>query len=256
MDPSLLEKALSGSTKCILPVHLFGQMADMDAIMKIARGRGLPVIEDAAQSIGATHRGRPACSVGTAGCLSFFPSKNLGCFGDGGMVLTSDGDFAGTVRVIKEHGSERRYHHSRVGMNGRLDAIQAAVLRVKLRRLDEWAEARRENAGFYDQHLGDVVQVPRVREGNVHVYNQYSVLTDKRDQLAAHLKEQGVPSVVYYPVPLHLQEAFADAGYREGDFPVAEKTSRRILSLPVFPELTESEREKVVQAVRSFFKAT
>ncbi|MFW6180791.1 MAG: DegT/DnrJ/EryC1/StrS family aminotransferase [Spirochaetota bacterium] len=253
LDPARLEEAVTERTKCIIPVHLFGHMADMDRIMEVAGRRGIPVIEDAAQAVGAAAGGRPACSVGTAGCLSFFPSKNLGAFGDGGMVLTRDGDFAASVRMIKNHGSEQRYRHSRVGINGRLDALQAAVLRVKLRRLDGWMRRRQENARYYDQELAGLVRTPPVREGYQHVYNQYSILTDRRDQLAAHLKQRGVPSVVYYPLPLHLQPAFASLGYGEGDFPVSERTSGRILSLPVFPELTEQEREAVARGVRSFF---
>jgi UDP-2-acetamido-2-deoxy-ribo-hexuluronate aminotransferase len=253
IDPSLVEDAVTDRTSCILPVHLFGHLADMDRIMRIAGARGLPVVEDAAQAIGARMEGRSACSFGTAGCLSFFPTKNLGGFGDGGMVLTSDDTFARAVRIIKNHGQDRRYYHARIGINGRLDAIQAAVLRVKLRHLEAWVEARRKNAAYYDGVLGGVVGVPATRPGYEHVFNQYSILTERRDDLVSHLEGEGVPTAIYYPLPLHLQGAFAHLGYRRGDFPVSEDISGRILSLPVFPELAEDERERICRAILSFF---
>jgi dTDP-4-amino-4,6-dideoxygalactose transaminase len=253
IDPASIEDAITDRTRCIMPVHLFGHMADMESIMAVAAGHSVPVVEDAAQSIGARMGGRPSCSFGIGGCLSFFPSKNLGAFGDGGMILTSDEDFAAAVRVIKNHGQDTRYHHSRVGINGRLDALQAAVLRVKLSYLDGWTEARRAHAEYYSDILGETVEVPVTRPGYGHVFNQYSVLADRRDELVDHLKADGVPTAVYYPLPLHLQEAFAYLGHRRGDFPVAEEISDRILSLPVFPELTEEERERVGASVLSFY---
>jgi dTDP-4-amino-4,6-dideoxygalactose transaminase len=253
IDPASIGDAITDRTKCILPVHLFGHMADMESIMAVAARHSIPVVEDAAQSIGARMKDGPACSFGIGGCLSFFPSKNLGAFGDGGMVLTSDEDFAHAVRVIKNHGQDTRYYHSRVGINGRLDALQAAVLRVKLSYLDGWTKARRAHASYYSDILGGTVEVPVTRPGYEHVFNQYSVLADRRDELIAHLKTEGVPTAVYYPLPLHLQEAFAYLGHTRGDFPVAEEISDRILSLPVFPELTEEERERVAASVLSFY---
>jgi dTDP-4-amino-4,6-dideoxygalactose transaminase len=254
MDPNLLEAAINERTRCIIPVHLFGQMADMERIMGIAGKHGIPVVEDAAQAIGASIGGKKACSFGVAGCLSFFPSKNLGAFGDGGMVLTDSEKLHRAIAVIKNHGSEVRYHHTRIGINGRLDAIQAAILRVKLRHLDTWAALRREHAGAYTERLSKYVTVPVSRDGYGHVFNQYTIRTGGRDELAAHLRERGVPSAIYYPIPLHLQEVFAGLGYRKGDFPVSEKLCEEVLSLPVFPEMTGEERDFVVESVISFFE--
>jgi hypothetical protein len=254
IDPGLIEEKITERTRCIIPVHLFGLMADMEKILKIAKRRELGIVEDAAQAIGSSFGGRKACTFGDAGCLSFFPSKNLGCFGDGGAVLTGNEELAGKIRVIKEHGSDKRYHHSVVGFNGRLDALQAAVLRVKLRSLDQWAERRREHARYYSERLKDLVSVPAQPDRYYHVFNQYSILSDRRDELCAHLKAKGVPTMIYYPVPLHLQKVFLPLGYREGNFPVAEEVSEKVLSLPVYPELPEAEREFVADSVVSFFK--
>jgi len=254
IDPLQIEKNITEKTRCIIPVHLFGHMADMEKIMDVARRYGIPVIEDAAQAIGASLNGKKACAFGDAGCLSFFPSKNLGAFGDGGMVLTDNQEFASRIRIIKEHGSSRRYFHTTVGFNGRLDALQAAILRVKLRYLDRWAEMRRNNAFYYNQNLGKYVKIPVAKEGYGHVYNQYSICTKKRDELVDYLSKRGIPTAIYYPLPLHLQKVFMKEGYREGDFPVSERISRNIVSLPVFPELDEEEREYITESIISFFK--
>ncbi len=256
LDPGLIEAKITDRTKCIIPVHLFGQMADMHRIGKLAERYGIPVVEDAAQAIGATIGERRAGSFGEAGCLSFFPTKNLGAFGDGGMVLTNSEEMARTIRIIKEHGSEVRYRHSRIGFNGRLDALQAAVLRVKLKYLDRWVKLRREHAAAYSEKLKPFVTVPVLREGYGHVYNQYSILTERRDELADHLRVHGMPTAIYYPIPLHLQEVFRYLGYREGDFPVSESLCSRIISLPIFPEMTSDERNCVIEGVISFFNGS
>lgn len=255
MDPDLLEESITGKTRCIIPVHLFGYMADMTRINEIADRHNLVVIEDSAQAIGASRNGFKACSLGDMGCLSFFPSKNLGAFGDGGMVLTNDEGISKKVRIIKDHGSEKKYHHSLIGFNGRLDAIQAAILRIKLKYLDSWDEKRRENALYYNEALQGYVSVPVPKDGYHHVYNQYSITTDRRDELVKYLEARGVSTAIYYPIPLHTQEVFHCLGYLEGDFPVAERVCKRIVSLPVFPELTLEEREYVVGTVISFFES-
>jgi dTDP-4-amino-4,6-dideoxygalactose transaminase len=262
IDPELIEGRITERTRCIIPVHLFGLMADMDRIGSIARRHGLGVIEDAAQAVGASVGSREgnaivrrkACTFGDAGCLSFFPSKNLGAFGDGGMLLTNDDEIARKARMIKEHGSEKRYRHSVLGFNGRLDSIQAAVLRVKLKRLDRWAALREKNARYYNGRLSGCVTVPRWNDADGHVFNQYSIMTDRRDELVEHLKGRGVPTAIYYPSPLHLQDVFFALQYREGDFPTSERVSRRILSLPVYPELPEEERAVVADSVVAFFE--
>ena len=253
INTDLLEPRISKKTKCIIPVHLFGQMADMHRIMEIANQHRLAVIEDAAQAIGASLNGRKAGSIGDAGCFSFFPSKNLGAFGDGGMVVTSNEEIAEKIALIKNHGSAKRYHHSLLGFNGRLDAIQAAVLRVKLVYLNGWADRRRENARFYNESINGCVKVPVTKDGMHHVFNQYSILVERRDELEKYLASRGIPTAIYYPIPLHLQEVFRPFGYREGDFPVAEEVSRKVLSLPIFPELSVEERRYISQEVLSFF---
>ena len=253
INPGLIESKISERTKCIMPVHLFGLMADMERIIPIAEKYNLSIIEDAAQAIGSSINNRRAGSLGDVGCFSFFPSKNLGAFGDGGMVVTNDESIAQRIALIKNHGSEKRYHHSALGFNGRLDAIQAAVLRVKLRHLEHWAQKRRENAFYYNEKLRDIVKVPALKDGYYHVFNQYSILIERRDELVNYLSSRGVPTAIYYPIPLHLQKVFKPLGYKEGDFPVAEEVSRKILSLPVFPELTEDEREYIAHAVISFY---
>lgn len=254
IDPDLLESEITARTKCIIPVHLFGHMAEMGKIGEIAERHNLAVLEDAAQAVGAARNGRCACGYGTAGCVSFFPSKNLGAFGDGGMILTNSEEIAKKTMVIKDHGSRKRYYHSVIGFNGRLDALQAAILRVKLRHLESWNEKRRATASYYSSVLKEHVKVPVERDGFRHVYHQYSVLTDRRDELYEYLMERKIPTAIYYPLPLHLQEVFGEFGYGPGDFPVTEETSRRILSLPIFPEMTTAERTKVADTVINFFK--
>lgn len=254
INPNLLESRITEKTRCIIPVHIFGHMADMENILSIAEKHNLRILEDSAQAVGASLNRRKACTFGDAGCLSFFPSKNLGAFGDGGMILTNNEEIARKAGIIKDHGSEKRYYHSVVGFNGRLDAIQAAVLRVKLRHLERWTERRRDHAFYYNEMLKDFVTVPMPRKGFRHVFHQYSILTDKRDELIEYLHKREIPTAIYYPVPLHLQEVFRYLGYKEGDFPVSEKVSREILSLPIFPELTDNEREYIAKTVIEYFK--
>jgi dTDP-4-amino-4,6-dideoxygalactose transaminase len=263
LDPAAAERAVTERTRAVLPVHLFGQMAEMQAFRALGDRRGIAVIEDAAQAIGARQRvdGEwiTTGSLGDACTFSFFPTKNLGAFGDAGMVVTRDAATAERLRKLRVHGGRQMYHHEEVGYNSRLDALQAAVLSAKLPHLNGWSAARRENARFYDEALAGLAGVvtPVVRPENESIVNQYTirVLDGRRDALAAHLREQGVGSGIYYPVPLHLQECFAYLGYREGDFPVSEQACREVLSLPVFPELTEAQRSHVAESVRGFFGA-
>ena len=254
LDPSGIEAALSEKTRAILPVHLFGQMAEMDPIMKVASKRGLHVIEDAAQAIGATCDRRPAGSIGTVGCFSFFPSKNLGGLGDGGMVVTQDPDLADKLVVFRNHGSKPKYHHHYVGGNFRLDTIQAAALVVKLRHLDGWSARRRANAARYDAHFADLpaVRRPQVRNGAVSIYNQYVIRVERRDALQAFLKAEGVGTEVYYPISLHEQACFRDLGHRRGDFPHSEEAARTSLALPIYPELSDEQIAFVASKIRAF----
>lgn len=260
IDATLIDKAITPRTKAILPVHLFGQCADMSAILAIADRRGLPVVEDAAQAIGAEHRSRQAGSMGTLGCLSFFPSKNLGGFGDGGMVVTGDSALAEKVRVLRGHGAKPKYHHALVGGNFRLDALQAAVLGAKLPYLEKWTETRRKNARLYDQKFAaaglatEQLTTPAARPGR-HTFHQYVIRTPKRDTLLGHLREQGIGCAIYYPEPLHLQACFAEFGYRKGQFPNAEAAARKTLAIPMYPELTESQINRVVAVIAAFLGA-
>lgn len=253
IDPSLIARAVTPRTKAILPVHLFGQVAEMKQIMAIARERELYVIEDAAQAIGATYDGRKAGSMGTTGCFSFFPSKNLGCAGDGGMVVTNDAAVFERVLLMRNHGAKPKYYHRYVGGNFRLDAIQAAILLAKLPHLQNWSEARRRNARMYDDAFrGSRIQTPSIRPYNVSVFNQYTIRVERRDDLAAHLKQQGIGSEVYYPLPLHLQECFSSLGYNEGDCPEAERAAREVLSLPIYPELPPDQLNFVTETILNF----
>ena len=236
-----------------MPVHLFGQMADMDAIMETAERYDLAVIEDAAQSITSTYKGRKAGSIGTAGCLSFFPSKNLGGIGDGGMIVTDDEEFYERVKIMRNHGANPTYYHRLVGGNFRLDSIQAAALLVKLPYLDDWSEKRRRNAAYYNKKFAETsVQTPYVSPDRGTVYNQYCIRVPKRDDLFAHLSEKNIGCAIYYPVPLHLQECFAYLGYKEGDFQEAEKASKEVLALPIYPELTDEMQDYVAETIISF----
>ena len=248
IDTSRIESRITAKTRAILPVHLYGQMADMAAILEIAGRHKLPVIEDAAQAIGAERGGYRAGSAGAAGCLSFFPSKNLGGAGDGGMVATNNPELAERVRMLRNHGFRTKYHNELLGGNFRLDALQAAVLRVKLRYLDRWTEARQRNAAEYRACLPAAVEPPVELAGR-HVYNQFVIRHPRRDALIEHLKAQRIGCEVYYPVPLHLQKCFASSGNRPGDFPVSELASMETLALPVYPELTADMIRRVARAI-------
>lgn len=258
LDPARIEAAITPRTRAVIPVHLFGQMADMDPILEIAARRNLLLIEDAAQAVGAEYKDKRAGSLGHLGCLSFFPSKNLGGYGDGGMVTANDAQLAQRVRQLRSHGEQARYEHTRVGGNFRLDALQAAVLRVKLRHLDAWTAARQRNADTYrrlfaSHGLGAVslpVEAPRRR----HIYNQFVVQSPRRDALLATLQRQGIGAAIYYPTPLHLQPCFAALGYRRGAFPHSEYAARHSLALPIYPELTPAMQEEVVQTIAAFHR--
>jgi dTDP-4-amino-4,6-dideoxygalactose transaminase len=256
MDVRQLDSALQRhpKAKAVLPVHLFGGCADMDPIGELARKRGIPVIEDAAQSIGSEYKGRRAGSIGSIGCFSFFPSKNLGAFGDAGLCTTNDEELAGKLRALRVHGSTVKYFHDSVGLNSRLDALQAAVLRVKLRYLDSWSESRGQNADRYRERLRDTdIVCPEPSEYQTrHIYNQFVVRVDRRDDFKTFLSDQGVGSEIYYPLPLHLQKCFAYLGYREGDFPVSEALARTTLALPIYPELTPEDIDYVCNCSTGF----
>ena len=260
VDPSLVERAVTRKTRVIMPVHLYGQTAEMDPILEIAKRRNLVVIEDAAQAIGSEHSGRRAGSMGHYGCFSFFPSKNLGGAGDGGMVTTQDRDRHARLVMLRNHGAEPKYYHSVIGGNFRLDALQAAVISVKLRHLDDWTARRQANAARYTRLFEKSGLVARGQIGLPavgsyrHIFNQYVIRCGRRDELMAFLKKRGVGCEIYYPVPLHLQECFAYLGHRAGDFPESEKAAKETLALPIFPELTDQQAEEVVDAVRSFFQ--
>jgi dTDP-4-amino-4,6-dideoxygalactose transaminase len=253
IDSALIEPAVTDKTQAIMPVHLFGQMADMDPIMKVARRHKVAVIEDAAQSITSTYKGRKAGSIGAAGCFSFFPSKNLGGIGDGGMVVTNDEALYKRLLMMRNHGSEPKYYHKYVGGNFRLDPVQAAALLVKLPHLDAWSEARRRNAAYYDSKFADsAVQTPWMSPDCRTIYNQYCIRVPRRDELVAHLKANKIGCEIYYPVPAHLQECFAYLGHKPGDFPESEKAAGEILALPIYPELTRPMQDAVVEKILTF----
>ena len=257
MDPVAALAAVTDRTRAIIPVHLFGQCADMDAIGEIAGQRKLFVIEDAAQALGAEYRGRRACSLSNIACVSFYPTKNLGGAGEGGMIFTSDDKLAEIARSLRNHGETSRYHHQYVGGNFRLDTLKAEILLVKLRYWDDFTARRRGNAARYDELLADTsVVTPFVAEGRRHVYHQYSILCDRRDDLVAFLKERGVGSGIYYPRPLHLQECFESLGYRAGDLPVAERVCSRVVSLPCHPMLDEEDVRYVAGCIAEFSEIT
>lgn len=256
MDARQVEAVLRRhpNVKAILPVHLFGGCSDMDPICAMAAGRGIPVIEDAAQSIGSEYKGRRAGSMGAIGCFSFFPSKNLGAFGDGGLCTTDDPAIAGKLQAARMHGSTVKYFHDFVGLNSRLDTLQAAVLRVKLRYLDSWSDGRARNADLYRRLLADSeVAYPSPAEYQTrHIYNQFVIRVERRDELKAFLAGRGVGTEIYYPLPLHLQKCFSYLGYREGDFPVSEALARETLALPIYAELTPEDIAYVCSCVREF----
>src|ERR1700730_1621976 len=254
IDPAKIEKAITSRTKAIMPVHLFGLCATMDDINAIAARHGIPVVEDAAQAIGAQYKDRPAGSLGAMGCFSFFPSKNLGGAGDGGMVTTNDPILATVIKLLHVHGSHERYVYELVGMNSRLDALQAAILRVKLRHLPAWKVARRRNSERYRQlfqefQLQDRVVLPVEPQHRTHVYNQFTIRVPGRDTLREKLPARGIPTEIYYPIPLHLQRAFHYLGHKTGDFPLSERASEEVVSLPIYPELTEEQQRAVVAGI-------
>jgi len=263
LEASEIASKITDRTRAIIPVHLFGQMADMDTVMKVAREHNLVVIEDAAQAIGAESQGRRAGSIGDYGCFSFFPSKNLGAAGDGGMVVTKDGERAQKVRILRNHGSEPKYYHKVVGGNFRLDAIQAAVVSAKLPHLDRWTEARQRNARRYERLFADAglaeresapVTLPRSACGR-HIFNQYVIRVPERNKLRARLESAGVGTEVYYPVPMHLQECFRYLGHAPNSFPESERAAKETLALPIYPELSEAEQRYVVDCIHEFFTA-
>ena len=256
IDVAAVRALITARTKAIIPVHLYGQCADMDPLMAIADAARIPVIEDAAQAIGAKYKDRPAGGIGRCGCFSFFPSKNLGAFGDAGLLTTNDRALAHEVRLLRNHGAEPKYFHKRIGANFRLDAIQAAVLRVKLPHLECWSAMRRANADRYDRMfdeagLGGIVVRPARMPDRTHIFNQYVVRVPGRDAVRAALDRAGVSTEVYYPVPFHLQECFAALGHRRGDFPRAEAAAAETLALPIYPELTDAQQREVVSALRN-----
>lgn len=262
LDVAAVEAAITDRTRAIVPVHLFGQMAEMVPLRALADRHGLFLLEDAAQSIGAAQRvdgeWRVAGDMGDAMALSFFPSKNLGGFGDGGMITTGDDALAGRLRRLRVHGGLKMYHHEEVGTNSRLDALQAAILHAKLPHLEDWSRNRAENAAWYDERLRPLqergaIRLPVVREHNRSVYNQYTLRAERRDELRAHLSGRGVGNAVYYSVPLHLQPCFADLGLGPGDLPESERAALEVISIPVFPELTETELEEVATAIEEFY---
>ncbi len=263
MDIEAIEAAITPQTKAIIPVHLFGQPVNMADLMDVAEKHNLYVIEDCAQSTGAKWQDDITGNIGHIGCFSFFPTKNLGTCGDGGAVTTNDPAIAESIRVIKEHGSAQRYYHDVVGINSRLDSIQAAILQVKLRYLDQWNKQRREIAQRYHQLLAGIseIQLPQEIQGGYHVWNQYTILVKNktnqekttRDDLRAKLQENSIISMIYYPIPLHLQKVYQNLGYQKGDFPVTEQAANEVLSLPMFPDISPEEQEQVAYALRDYF---
>jgi dTDP-4-amino-4,6-dideoxygalactose transaminase len=250
MDPAAVQAAITPRTKVILPVHLYGQSADMDPIMEVARRHGLVVIEDAAQAHGAQYKGRPVGSIGDMACFSFYPGKNLGAYGEGGAVTTSNTEYARMVRMLRDWGQDRKYHHLLRGFNYRMEAFQGAILRVKLRHLKRWTEARRAIAGKYDQLLaGSGVERPTEMTWARHVYHIYTLRTNDRDALHAALEKEGIQTGIHYPVPVHLQPAYADLGYARLTHPESEKAAHQVLSLPLYPEMTDDQIERVSEAL-------
>jgi len=266
IDPNKIEASITKKTRGIIPVHLFGQCADMDPIMEIARKYNLFVIEDAAQSIGAEYKGRKAGSIGDIGIFSFFPSKNLGGYGDGGMVVTNNEDLYQRIKILRVHGASPKYYHKVIGGNFRLDAFQAAILLVKLEYLEEWSRKRRKNAEYYNQRFKELglvekgfIQTPVAvykngGDRNYHIYNQYTIRVKDRDRLKKFLKENGIGTEIYYPLPLHLQECFKYLGYRRGTLNETEEATDSVLSIPIYPELTKAQKEYVLKYINNFYK--
>jgi dTDP-4-amino-4,6-dideoxygalactose transaminase len=259
IDPAAVERAITPRTRAIVPVHLFGQMANMERLLALAEPRGIAVIEDACQAIGARRKvgghWRAAGELGWVSAYSFFPSKNLGAWGDAGMMVTSDDAAAERLRRLRQHGGARQYHHDEVGTNSRLDTLQAALLLAKLPHLAAWSGQRREHAAYYSQALAGVPQVrtPVVDPANEHIFHQYTLRVERRDALQAHLKKEGIGHAVYYPIPLHRQPCFAHLGYRDGSMPRAERAAGEVISLPIYPELTRAQLDRVIDAIRGFY---
>ena len=252
LDPAAIEAAITPRTKAILPVHLYGQPADMDPIMEIARRHDLVVIEDAAQAHGAKYKGRPVGSIGDMACFSFYPGKNLGAYGEGGAVTTSNTEYAHTIRMLRDWGQDRKYHHLLQGFNYRMEGFQGAILRVKLRHLEKWTEARRRIVSKYNNLLaGSGVEIPTEMPWARHVYHAYTLRSDDRDGLKNSLDAEGIQTGIHYPVPVHLQPAYADLGYRPGAFPQSEKAATEVLSLPLYPEITDPQLEAVTRGVQA-----
>jgi len=259
IDPEKIEEKITPQTKAIMPVHLYGCPADMDPIIETANNHGLKVVEDAAQALGAKYKDEKIGGIGDVGCISFFPTKNLGAFGDAGMVVTNDPEIAEKVSMLRVHGAEKKYFHSALGCNSRLDELQAAVLRIKLNYLDNWTESRRAIASTYNNHFSElknkqniILKLPEEPDYAYHVYHQYTIQTEKRDDLQMFLKERGIGSVIYYPQPMHLQKVFTPLGYNQGDFPNTEHATNQVLSLPMFPELIDEEIRQVVSIISEF----
>lgn len=255
IDPEDVANRINKNTKAIIPVHIFGQSAKMDELMDIARQHGLYVIEDACQSIGSKYKDKKTGAIGDAGCFSFFPTKNLGCYGDGGMIATNDDALNEELRLLKVHGSYKKYYHSRIGYNSRLDEIQAAVLRVKLKYIDKWNTARRDKAKIYNDLLKDTPVITPFEDDNAtHVYHLYTILAPDRDRLQEYLKDKGIITGIYYPKPLHLQKVYEDLGYKQGDLPVVESVSANAISLPLYPEISQDHQHYVAQEIKNFYK--
>jgi dTDP-4-amino-4,6-dideoxygalactose transaminase len=255
LDPEQIEKKINRKTKAIIPVHLFGQCAEMNPILEVASRYDLKVVEDAAQAIGAKYKGKKSGSMGDTGCFSFYPSKNLGGAGDGGMIVTNDPDLAEKLRLLRTHGSKNKYFHSTVGFNSRLDTLQAAILRVKLKYLDSWHETRRKNAAYYDKSFkGMNLITPKAESYNYHIYNQYTIAVKNRDKLKEHLAQNQIGYDTYYPLPLHLQKCFEDLGYKNGDLPNSENKALEVISLPIYPGLTKEEQDFVIEKITHFLK--
>lgn len=255
IDPNRIEAAITPRTKAIIPVHLYGQSADMDPVMEIARKHGLKAIEDSAQALGASYKGKKVCTFGDAACISFFPSKNLGGFGDAGMVVCNDPQLYEKLRMIVVHGSKVKYEHEILGVNSRLDTIQAVILSVKLRYLENWNIARRKFASRYDELLSATpVKVPYISPACTHIFHQYTIRAPRRDALAARLKEKGIPHGIYYPIPLHLQKAFSVAGNKKGDFTITEQACDEVISLPMHTELTEEQQAYITDVILQFYR--
>jgi dTDP-4-amino-4,6-dideoxygalactose transaminase len=256
IDPEKVTAVITDKTKAIMPVYLFGQTAEMDPIIKVARAKGIKTVGDAAQALSAEYKGKKAGALCDLECFSFFPSKNLGCAGDGGMVTATDPELADQLRILRVHGSKPKYYHKIAGYNSRLATIQAAILLAKFPHLDQWSEARAKHAAIYDRELAGVgdLELPFRMPDCRHIYNQYTIATDQRNALMERLQEKQIGHAIYYPIPLHMQECYADLGYKAGDFPHSEKRAAQVVSIPVFPYLTEDEQAFVIETIKGFFE--